>query len=441
MNRIDCKKQAENQSVCFCVLFLLLFLFVCEKSRGVEELPPAKPMGELIQVALEQNPEIQAAKAAWLKTIERYPQETALDDPLLSFSYYAENVETRVGPQNYAVGISQKIPFPGTLRQKGRVVEKEIEIASLQYQKAIRDVIAELKIAVYELTYLDGAIQITKENQSILKDILSLTQAKYIGETATLNEVFLAETQLAQLDYDLITLNELRVVQISVLNALLNQAPDTVMAYQAAPIPQDATITIEDAEALLAEYNQEIRLSALGVEKADATVQLAQKQNLPMFSIGANYIDTGESLNPALADSGKDPVIIGGSMTIPLWMGKNKARIRIAEEDKNTAAHRKQTVLNQHRVLLRKIFFSMQNASRLVTLYRDHLLPQASHAFDVGKEQERIQQGHAADVLESQTVWMNFNLAWLRAQVDYSQAWVQLEKLLGGSVHPGKGTE
>ncbi len=395
-----------------------------------------KNLSELIEEAFKSNPEIQAAKAQWAKTIEKHPQETSLDDPMLNFSYFLENVETRVGPQEYKVGIIQKFPFPGTLRQKGRVVEKEIEIARLEYERTVRDIIVELKQAVYELQYLDGALEITQENKKLLNEILSYAEAQYSNQSSGLNDVFRAESQLAQLDYDLITLRELRAVQQSVINSLLNRPADMPIQPIAASIPQQTTMDIEQLDRLVHEQNQEILMSKYGVERADESIKLARKKNLPTFSIGANYVETGEALNPLTPDSGQDPIVVGGSISIPLWFGKNKARIRYAEQGKESAVQKKESVSNRIEVNLRKAYFRMQNAKRLVILYRDHLIPQAQHSMQIAEEWNRTRQGSVSEVLEVQSVWLNFNLAWLRARIDYAQNLTQLERMVGGSLSP-----
>ncbi len=391
-------------------------------------------LSDLIEEAFEANPDIKAAKARWAQVIEKYPQETALDDPMLNFSYYVENVETRVGPQNYSIGIAQKFPFPGTLHQKGKVVEKEIKIARLQYEKTVRDVIVDLKQAVYELQYLDGAIQITKENQTILQEILMYAENRYTDQSTGLNDVFRAESQLVQLDYDLITLRELRAVQQSIINSILDHSTDANIPVTAASIPRFATPTIESLDKLVTEQNQEIQIAAMDVEKSGELIHLARKQNLPTFSVGARYIETGEAVNPRLTDSGKDPLIIGGSMSIPLWFGKNKARVRYAEEGKKSAEEKENSVENTMHVQLRKAFFQMQNAHRLVVLYRDHLIPQANRSMQIAEEWNRNRKGSVSEILEVQSVWFNFNLAWLRACVDYAQGFAELERVAGGSL-------
>jgi outer membrane protein TolC len=389
---------------------------------------------DMIAEAFEHNPDIEAARAEWAQVVETYPLETAWEDPMLTFSYYVENVETRVGPQKNSFNFVQRFPFPGTLRQKGRVVEKDIHIAEIRYEIVVRDVIADLKTAVYELIYLDGAVDITRRNQELLNEILAYAQTNYTEQKTGLNDVFRAESQLAQLDYDLITLQELRAVQQSVINAIVNRPADEEITIRDPSLPMQETPSLPNLHELALTQRQEIRLAALGVEKADETIRLAHRQNLPMFSIGAMYINTGEALNPTMQDSGKDPLIITGGVSVPLWFGKNKARVRHAREGKRKAEQQELSIQNQTAVELRKIYFRLENARRLVELYRDHLLPQAQRSMEIAEEWNRNRSGSVAEILETQSVWLNFNLAYLRARVDHAQAFVQVERIVGGSL-------
>ena len=43
-----------------------------------------------------------------------------------------------------------------------------------------------------------------------------------------------------------------------------------------------------------------------------------------------------------------------------------------------------------------------------------------------------------SEILETQSVGLNFNLVYLRARVDYAQARGRLERLVGGSIRPAE---
>lgn len=393
-------------------------------------------LADLLKEAYQNNPDIQTARSRWLQTAEGYPAETALDDPMVNFMFGIEHVETRVGPQDFTVGISQTFPFPGTLRQKGKVVKKEIEISELMYETTVRDVISELKKQVFELNYIDQAVETTRQNQQLLQQILDFARAGYANQAYGFNDVTRAETQLAQLDYDLVTLRELRIVQAATINAILNKPADSVVLPVVAAIPPSATPDFQALEPYIEERNQEIQIAQVSIDKSVESISLAKKQNLPSFTIGSTFISTGEAMDPRTPDSGKDPIMFEVGVNIPLWFQKNRARVRIAEEGRVSAESELQSARNRVKVDLRKIVFKLENARRLMALYRDRLLPEARHAVEIAQQDAREHGRSVTEVLESQSVWLNFNLAFLRARADYAQSWVELERLAGGSLYP-----
>lgn len=167
-------------------------------------------LDQLIAVAFETNPRLKTARLNWEAMIERFPQATALDDPMFQFGYFIESIETRVGPQERQYSIVQKFPFPGKLNVKGKIVSKSVEIVRVRLEQVIREVITELKEAYYELLYLEKAVELTRQNKDLVEHLAKLATTDYDLDGTTLNDVFKAESQRAQLSYDLILLTEFR---------------------------------------------------------------------------------------------------------------------------------------------------------------------------------------------------------------------------------------
>ena len=164
----------------------------------------------LIQVAVEHSPKVSAAKARWQATIEQYPQVTALPDPMFMYGYYMRSVETRVGPQRHRISFSQAFPYPGTLEAAGEVVKKAVEIERVKHEQVIRDLIVGLKLSYHELAYLQRAVELTRQNHELIASILAIATTRYAEGKTTLNDVLNAQSQLAQLEYDLVLLEELQ---------------------------------------------------------------------------------------------------------------------------------------------------------------------------------------------------------------------------------------
>ena len=287
----------------------------------------------LIRVAVDRNPKVIAAKARWQATVEQYPQVTALPDPMFMYGYFLRNVETRVGPQRHRVSFSQAFPYPGTLDAAGEVVKKAIEIERVKHEQVIRDLIVELKLSYHELVYLQQAVELTRQNRELIASILTIATARYAEGEATLNDVLKAQSQLAQLEYDLILLEELQRVEHANINGALS-VPSTMSLGATVPVAYEPLdVTLADVEKQALAKRQELRIAVLTIEKATKGIALAELQTKPMLKFDLMTIETGEALMLDAPGSGKNPFSIGFGITIP-WSGlKNSSKVREAQQN------------------------------------------------------------------------------------------------------------
>ena len=417
-------------------LLMLAIALAASLTRAAEpaatdEAPGPTTLAEMLQLGATRNPGIAAARARWQATIETIPQARSLPDPMVVIDYFGRSVETRVGPQEYRVALSQSFPWPGTLAQAGEVAAAAVRSRQLAYDAAIRDFIVELKLHYHELVYLRGAMGITAQNEALLGHILAVTNTRYAAGEASLNDVLKGQSQLAQLGYDLVLLRELEQVEIAAINALLDRPTETPIGDLTMPPVVFVRPTLAAIEAQALANRQEIGMAAADVNKAEEAIALAKLKNRPSFTVNASRIETGEAVMP-VRGSGDDPWTIGVGVSIPIWGSRNRSRVREAEFNRDAAVNDQRVVENATRSQVKAVYFRLENARRLVELYEKSLIPQAAQAMAVA---EQWNDGKARDVsgfLETQGVWLNFTLARLRAVVDYQQYTARMERLLGG---------
>ena len=388
----------------------------------------------LIRVAVNRNPKVKAAKARWQATIEQYPQVTALPDPMFMYGYFLRSVETRVGPQRHRVSFSQAFPYPGTLDAAGEVVKKAIEIESVKHEQVIRDLIVELKLSYHELAYLQRAVELTRQNHELIASILAIATTRYAEGKVTLNDVLKAQSQLAQLEYDLVLLAELQRVEHANINGILS-VPSTTPLGATAPVAYEPLdVTLADVEKQALAKRQELRIAELTIQKATEGIALAELQTKPMLKLDLMSIETGEVLMLDAPGSGKNPFSIGIGVTIPWSSLKNSSKVREAQQNREVVTANKHSLEDKTKVALWKIYFRLENARRLIELYETTLIPQAGAAIEVAETWHQEGPKSITGFLETQSVWLNFNLARLRAIADYQQNVARLEQLVGGKI-------
>ncbi len=396
---------------------------------------------QLLSYAYRHNPKLRAARKQWEAVLEKHPQVTAYPDPMLEYTYFMEEVETRVGPQEQKFSISQEIPFPGKLTLKGDIVAEEVEIARLEFERQTRDLIVDLAEAYYELLYIAKAIELTRQNEELVEHLANIGTTEYSMDGTTLNDVFQAQSQLAQLSYDLVLLMEFKAAQVTQINTLLNRPPEAPLGEPKSQGYQPFSYSLEELYQLAKKNQQEILIAKQDIEKYNNKIKLAKLEYFPDFKVGLDYISVGDAGDGGPSDSGQDAYMVSFGLTIPLWFSKNRARVAEAEAEHNAAVYKWNDLENKAFSAVKMLFFKLQNAHRLIILYQDSLIPQAAEAMEVSETWFKTKKGSYAGLLETQSVWLNFNLAFQRALADYYQRVAWLEKLVGTSLPltAGKG--
>ena len=329
------------------------------------------------------------------------------------------------------LSLNQKIPYKGKRGLKGELVKKDVKIAKARYEKSSRDLIVEIKKSFYELVYIENAIRLSLQNKKVLERITHIATTDYAANASTLNDVAKGQSQYAQVSYDVQLLTELRSTEKTRLNTLLNRKPEyafSINAY-ARKVPNFSHSLANLYK--WSDQNDEIKIAGFAVEKSQVQEKLAAYSSRPDFDLGLRYTQIGESDVVGLSRSGRDGVAISFGMSLPIHTTKNKA---IKEQARLNTLRKKEDIKALKNSLHNNVkasVFKLKNSQRLVTLYGKNLIPQANRAMQIAQLQYRENKGSIAQYLETQSTWLNFQLAYQRAIADSWKSLIQLEKLTG----------
>jgi len=391
-------------------------------------------LAELIERAALRNPGVRAAWALSDAAGERRPQVTALPNPQLRLGWYAEPVYTRAGTQEYSVGIGQVIPGFGKRASAGRRADLTSEMARLSAEIRVRDVTVDVVRVFHELVYLRGALAVGAGVEEQALRLVQLAAGPATGLRSTgLGEQVRAETFLAQLRYDRMALEELEQVEQERLRTLLDLPAKTPLGPpQGLSLPEVGFELDALRERALAS-NQELRLEQVAVERAREEMRGARLERRPDFYLGGRWIQTDGFSNSALGENGDDALFFELGISLPVWEGSNRARVRGAEHRLRAAVLALEERASRVRADLARQWWRASNAARLAALYRETLLPQAERAARAAEGLYESGDSSFPGLLETVIAWQHYQLATLRAAADYGQALAELERLLG---HP-----
>ena len=385
----------------------------------------------LIKEAIANNPNIKRVRYRWGAAIEKIPQAGSLPNPMFSYTYFPEPIETRLGPNDHRYMLSQTIPYPKKLSLKEKIAGFEAQAAALDHQKGIRDVITDLSESYFELLYIQKALKITRQNKDIIEELAKIGAADYAADSSTLNDVLTAQSQLAQLNYDFLLLHELKETETTRINTLLNHPPEaTIGELEDTKVQLPYSITeLYDISSI---NQEEIRIINTNIEKMRSAEKLAELSYMPDFKLELLYsqIDTPDgTMQPE--DAGRDAYGIKVGISLPIWSSKNDSMINEKSMKKKEMIEMKNARINMTNSMIKNIYFKINNAKRLMELYSDTLIPQAKATMQKAEEWYKQKNSSFAQILETQSVWLNFNLAYHRAAADHNKYAVKLQNLLG----------
>lgn len=400
--------------------------------RPLPELTATSDLSDYLRYAALNNPGLEAAFYRWQAALEQIPQVTSLPDPRFTYQYYIEEVETRVGPQQQSVGISQAFPWFGKLGLQGDVATQAAEVQRRRYEQVKYQLFYEVRDAYSEYYYLGKSIEILRENIELIRHLEEVSRSRYRTAAATSADVIKAQVELGTLEDRLRSLTERKAPLQARLNAALNRPAD-------APIPWPEQLDLEELELpdealirLAMEANPELQAFNHEILQGRKRIELAQKQYYPEVTLGLNYIDTGDSpLRPAPGDSGKDPLMAMVSLNIPIWTSKYNAAVRQARAEYNAARKSREETANTLVTDLKQALYEYHDAQRKINLYQETLLPKAIETYRVTEAGYLTGEASFLDIIDAQRVLLDFQLSLQRALANHRQSLARVEMLVG----------
>jgi outer membrane protein TolC len=95
---------------------------------------PSGSLESYLSRAQSTNPQLKAFQQRYAAAMQRIPQASALPDPMFQITSFVESVQTRTGPQENVLMLSQKIPWFGKLSSRADAASIEAEALWYAYQ-------------------------------------------------------------------------------------------------------------------------------------------------------------------------------------------------------------------------------------------------------------------------------------------------------------------
>jgi outer membrane protein, heavy metal efflux system len=398
-----------------------------------EVMRQGEPLAQLIREALQNNPEIHAARQEHDAAARRIAPAGALDDPMIeaglvslpvnSFSLRREDMTMKM------LGIAQRVPYPGKRDLRRAVAAMDAEALSHAFAETVNRVAREVRIAYYELALAHEGARLVQSNREVLLRLLRIAEGRYTVGQGRQSDVLKAQSQLSRIAEEGIRFERERLVAEAELNRALGREPG---ASAPAPGPLALEEARFDHSALESEaWAQRPQLLALRsvLARSERSVALARTDRYPDFDVRFSY---GQRDRMPDGVGRSDLVSLTVAINLPVWRAA-KVEPRIAEAQ---ALHEQASSLfdaqrRETAMKLRQQAALAEQSLRVAKLYRDELVPQSRLAFESALAAYQVNRGEFMPLLENRMATLDYEIAYLTAVASYNKARAEIELLTG----------
>lgn len=379
----------------------------------------------LVRAVLRRNPSVQSARWAWRAALERFPQETSLDDPLLGYGVAPASFGSHAVDGAHKVDLSQRLPFPGKLSLRGEIVLAEAEAAEHDLE-AVRQRLATMASLLFdELYFLDRALEINAEHQQLLEELLGIATAHYEAGRAAQQDPLQAEVERAHLLHREVVLETSRRVARGRLNMLLRRRPDRPLPPPPSSLALPAAPDL-DREALVREAlrtRPELRSLEATLEGRESAVALARREFFPDLTLVGSY-------NTLWQESDLQP-FVGVQIHVPLRIDRRRAALDEARARLARAESEREGLEDEVRFAVESGADRLEEARHVRRLYESRLLPAARDQVESARVGFEAGRNSFLALIEAERNLRATRLGYEEAVANVSRRTAGLERAVG----------
>ena len=342
---------------------------------------------QLVEIAIETNPQVKAARARWNAAEHQILQNYAPADP--TFDYL--NVDSRKGLGQAATHshvFNQAFQFPGKALLQADQAKRNARIARLAYDATIRDIRAAVETGYYQVLLDDSLIGVNLANIAALKQVLQVTQVAYSGSQVTQADFISSEFDLSQAELEQHQYETSKINDEVMLNQLLHRPPAAPLNLDRAMQLKPLKIPLNTLVDMATRVRQEILQMALTERNANTALELAKMEYLPDFNVGYTfdyYLIATFAPAPLAANhfsTQTHTFSVGFNLPIFFWI-KQREDVKAAAFDLEAARADLSSIRSQTEASVTELYRNAQLAYETAQLYRNSLIPLAHQDVQV----------------------------------------------------------
>jgi outer membrane protein TolC len=374
------------------------------------------------------NPSLEAMVAAWQAAAQRYPQQVALDDPMLMGMIAPESAGSDVTETAYAFQLNQKLPWFGKRRLRGAAADADADAAFQDAEDSRLQVRLAADLAFFEYFLASRLTEVNRDNARIMQQFRDSAQEKYRNNQVTQQDVLQADLELADLSRRRLELERMQRVAIARINTLLRRWPDAPLPPPPANLgpphrPADSNLLWQTA------LQQRPDLAALAwrVQSEEAALALAYKNYYPDFDVFGRY----DTFWQPSTTQGPLRAQVGVAINVPVY--REKLRAAVCEAQFRVAQRRAEFEQRSREIQYEVVSAAQQveESQKTVELYAQRLVPTAEQNVAAVSSNYVVTKATFLDLAQARRQLVMIYERQLEANVAFHRRLSELNRVLG----------
>lgn len=385
-------------------------------------------LAALIEEAGKNDPAILAAQIAAEAATHVAPQVSSLPDPqftLQQFSVGSPRPFAGYTNSDFAyigVGASQQLPYPGKLKLRGDVANREADAVKVHIGVVSFDEIEKLKTAYFHLAYLQQTLGILQRDDTLLQQIEEQARNRYSAGFGNQQDVLKAQLERTKILREISMQHQLVGEDEAELKRIVRRQQDSPDIITESLSATFLPYTASELLAQVREQDPNIREQSAMVQRNQASVELARKEFRPDFGVSYTYENTDRKF--------RDYYMLTLSVNFP----RRKPRQAALAEAQINVERAKQDLDTQLQGALAEVqrqYVVMKTSEEQLLIYRDGLIPQARATIQAGLAAYQSNREDFETLFSSFLDVLNLDLQYQQTLLDHQTALVHIERLTG----------
>jgi outer membrane protein, heavy metal efflux system len=395
----------------------------------VESTPT--PLSQLLAEAGASNPQISAADHGARAARQVAPQMTSLPDP--KFTYQQLSVGSPKPFAGYTnsdfayigVGASQELPYPGKLRARGDVAERDADTKQVEVEVTKITIADAVKADYLQLAYLQQTLGILRQNEVVLDQLIQDATAHYQVGQGMQQDVLQAQVNRTKIVKEITMHHQLMGQTQAHLKGLLSRDQESPDIVTEDLIETPLNHTSDELLAAVRQNNPQIQVDASSIRKQDAQLASAKREGKPDFEVGYIYQNTDRKY--------RDYYMFSFDVRFPRKTRVN-AEIAEATEKRSESQQTFNSHLQQQLAEVQEGYVKAESDEDLLKEYREGLIPQSDAAYRATLSAYASNREQFIHVLLYFTDLLSLKLEYAQTLAEHEAALAHLESLTGATL-------